>query len=77
VDFIIPRRGGGPVAIECKWWADQFDPRALKLFRGLYPEGASFLVAQDIERPYAKRFGDHEVLFCNLTDLILKLESMK
>ncbi len=77
VDFIIAYRGRGPVAIECKWRADQFDPGALKLFRGFYPEGVSFLVAQDVERPYTRRFGDHEVLVCNLTDLILNLERMK
>lgn len=77
VDFIIPRRSGGPIAIECKWRADQFDPAALKLFRGLYPEGVSFLVAEDIERSYSKWFGNHEIFFCNLTELILKLESFK
>lgn len=74
VDFVIPRRGSGPVAIECKWRAEQFDPGALKLFRKNYPEGLSFLVAQDIARPYSKRFGDHEVTCCNMTDLIQKLE---
>jgi predicted AAA+ superfamily ATPase len=76
VDFVIPRRRGGPVAIECKWRADQFDPGALKLFRGLYPEGASFLVARDVERSYSKRFGDHEVQFCNMTELIFTLQNM-
>ena len=76
VDFVIPRRSGGPVAIECKWRADQFEPGALKLFRGLYPEGASYLVARDAERSYNKRFGDLEVLVCNLNDLILGLSSM-
>ena len=40
-------------------------------------EGPSFLVAQDVELTYMKRFSDHVVIFCNLAKLILKLESMK
>ncbi len=77
VDFVIPRRRGGPVAIECKWRAERFDPGPLKLFRKAYPEGVSFLVAQDITRPYTKQFGDYEVICCNLTDMILKLADPK
>jgi hypothetical protein len=33
------------------------------------------LVAMDVERSYVKRFGDLEVLVCNLNDLILRLSS--
>jgi len=74
VDFVIPRRQGGPVAIECKWQSSQFDPRALKLFRNHYQEGSSYLVAHDIDRPYRKNFGGHDVQCCNLRDLILMLQ---
>lgn len=73
VDFVLPRRHGGPVAIECKWRAAQFDPGPLKLFRKSYPDGPSFLVAQDITQPYRKRYGDQEVQCCNLAGLIAAL----
>jgi uncharacterized protein len=66
---------GGPVAIECKWRADQFDPGPLKLFRKNYPDGPSFLVARDVAQPYRKRYGDQEVLCCNLAGLIAALIS--
>jgi len=75
VDFVLPRRRGGPVAIECKWRAERFDPGALKLFRKRYPEGLSFLVAQDVGRAYRKRFGGHEVICCNLAELIQHLST--
>jgi uncharacterized protein len=37
LDFVLARRGGTPVAVECKWSAGGFTPRNLKAFRGLYP----------------------------------------
>ena len=77
VNFVIPRKAGGPVAIECKWRAEQFDPGPLKLFRKNYPEGTSFLVAQDVARPFNKRFGDCEVVCCNLADLLSKLSNIQ
>jgi hypothetical protein len=74
VDFVLARRGrGGPIAIECKWTAASFDTGALLAFRRLYPEGESFVVAADVERPFARRYGDVEARFVPLDGLIALL----
>lgn len=74
VDFVLPRRGrGGPIAVECKWSAASFDPRALSAFRRIYPQGGSFVVAADVERPYARTYDDLSVDFVSLRDLVTRL----
>ncbi len=57
LDFVLARDPSAPVAVEVKWKADSFDPVNLVAFRKTYPEGQNFLVAQDVERPYTRRFG--------------------
>lgn len=53
VDFVIVRRGRGPLAVECKWRANGREGLAgLKAFRRAYSEGESLVVASDIERPF-------------------------
>jgi uncharacterized protein len=47
VDFVLARRGRSPVAVECCWSADEFEPAGLRSFRGAYPGGASFVVTAD------------------------------
>jgi predicted AAA+ superfamily ATPase len=55
VDFVLVGRGTAPVAIECKWRADGREHlRGLKAFRRLYPEGGSFVVASDVDRPFQR-----------------------
>ena len=58
VDFVLARRGAPPTAIECKWRAVYFDAASLRAFRGAYPGGANYLVASDVDRPTARRYGD-------------------
>ena len=70
VDFVLPINPKAPVAIEAKWKATAFDPSNLMAFRGLYPEGLNFVVAQDVDRAYTKRFQDVAVRFMNLNGLI-------
>jgi predicted AAA+ superfamily ATPase len=67
VDFVIARRGRPPVAIECKWSANGFDPRGLGAFRRRYPEGENLLVAADVERAQTRRFGELAVRFISLS----------
>ena len=74
VDFVCARRGKDPMAIECKWRAERFDPAALQSFRRLYPKGRNFIVAQDVERPFKRRFPELEATFCPLDSLIELLE---
>ncbi len=74
VDFVIARRGRAPTAIECKWSADRFDPRSLRSFRQAYPNGKNYLVAHDVERTHARRFGEIEVTLTSLRVLPDMLE---
>jgi hypothetical protein len=63
VDFVLARRGKKPLAIECKWSADSFDPTGLRAFRHQHPEGGNVVVAQDIERAFSRNIGDLKVRF--------------
>ncbi len=69
VDLVISGRGNPPKAIECKWSADDFDPRNLKAFRNRYEEGLNLVVSADIERAFNKRFGKLDVRFVGLPEL--------
>lgn len=74
IDFVLSRRGEvRPIAIECKWQAGSFDPSSLLSFRNIYPEGKSFVVASDVERPYTRTYDGVEVEFAALEDLITRL----
>jgi uncharacterized protein len=78
VDFVIARRHGPPIAVECKWSASDFDRAGINAFRRQYREGESFIVCQDVERPYRRRSGEVEITFTGLEDLIATLlPSMK
>ena len=66
VDFVIVERGRNPIAIECKWSANDVDPAGLKAFVGRYPKARCMVVAQDVDRTYLKRFGDLEVTVVGL-----------
>ena len=70
VDFVLARRGGPPVAIECKWRAVDLDPASLRAFRGAYPGGANYVVASDVDRPITRRYGDLTVRCVSLAQLI-------
>lgn len=70
VDFVLSKRGARPVAIECKWSAAEFDAVGLKAFRQRYPSGDSYVVAHDVERPYAKEYDNFKVQFVSLNQLI-------
>jgi hypothetical protein len=69
VDFVLAQRGGSPVAIECKWSADELDPAGLKAFRNRYPLGHNILVATDVDTPVTRRLGGLAVRLVGLTDL--------
>jgi hypothetical protein len=75
VDFVLAPLRRDPVAIECKWSATDFDPTHLKAFRRRYPRGESLVVTHDIERSFARTYGDVPVRFMNLRELIERLKS--
>ncbi len=77
VDFVLPKRGDQPVAIECKWLAKGFEAGNLRAFRRQYPRGENWLVAQDVDRPYERMVDDMRVEFLGIGDLAAKLAGAK
>jgi predicted AAA+ superfamily ATPase len=70
VDFVLARRGHPPLAIECKWSANDFDAKSLKAFATRYPKAQHFVIAQDVDRTFTKRFAALEVKFTSLAVFI-------
>jgi hypothetical protein len=66
VDFVLARRRSKPLAIECKWSADSFDPTNLRAFRRQHPAGENVVVAQDVERTFSRTYGELRVRFESL-----------
>lgn len=77
IDFVIKIRGESPAIVECKWNADEFNPKNLKLFRKRYTGGENFVVAKNIDDPFIEKFNDLTVQFVNLEQLIEKLGFLK
>ena len=72
VDFVVARRGHPPVAIECKWRVDgREDLPGLKAFRRAYPEGTTFVVGSDVDRPFDRELlPDVRVAYVGLEGLL-------
>ncbi|MBI5364509.1 MAG: ATP-binding protein [Planctomycetes bacterium] len=73
VDFVLAPRGRAPIAIECKWSAARFEPNGLNSFARRYPQAKCWLVANDVERPLTRRFGELEVTVAGLEHLVEQL----
>jgi len=73
IDFVVLRRRGMPVTVECKWSAGEFDASAIKAFRQLYPKGENYVVASDIDRGYRRNFDGVEIGFVGLDGLVAAL----
>lgn len=74
VDFVIPTRGGAPMAIECKWSADgNEDLPGLRAFRRAYPDGPNFVVASNVQRSFARGIDRTEVSYVSLAELVERL----
>jgi uncharacterized protein len=74
VDFVVPRRGKAPVAIECKWSADHFDERNLLAFRARYPGDLTFVVLPTANRAFSRRYKEVQVRFVGLRSLLDALD---
>jgi predicted AAA+ superfamily ATPase len=71
IDFVLPtKRNHSPIAIECKWSANDFDPTNLKIFRHHYSEGENYVVAADVKSAYKKRFDNIIIEFISPKELI-------
>ena len=77
IDFVKVRRDGQPVAIECKWRVDgREDLPGLKAFRRVYPEGDTFVVASNVDRPFERELHrDLRVRFVGIDELIATIGS--
>ncbi len=69
IDFIIAPKRAAPIAIECKWSQDAFDPAAMLAFREKYAAGENLLVASDVTRASKQRIKGLEVRIVNLSHL--------
>jgi hypothetical protein len=75
VDFVVQPRGLDPIAIECKWSADELDPRSLLAFRRQYPQGANWIVAPDVDRAFTRRHNGIEIRYGSLGSLVQGLRT--
>lgn len=66
VDFVFPSRRTKPLAVECKWSADEFDDTNLQAFRRQYPAGENVVIAHDIDRSFTRHLGSISVRFESL-----------
>ena len=75
VDFVLPRRGVPPVAIECKWKAEEFNPRGLIAFARAYRGARLFLVSSDIRQTETRNYAGQDIVLTPLADLIESIGS--
>lgn len=70
VDFVLAARRKSPIAIECKWSADRFDPANLLAFRTQHPDGDNVVLAEDITRAFTRNYGTLTVRFESLASFV-------
>jgi predicted AAA+ superfamily ATPase len=73
IDFVLARRGQAPLALECKWSADDVDLTNLKAFALRYPKADLRVIAQDVDRSYQRRIDAFTVTYCGLKALLASL----
>ena len=73
VDFVLAGRRKSPLAIECKWSADRFEPVNLIAFRTQHPEGDNVVLANDITRSFTRNYRTLKVRFESLASFIEQL----
>ena len=77
IDFVIVRPRQAPIAIECKATAANFDAAGLAAFRRAHSEGANFVVAPDVTRPFSERHAGLQVEFIGLDGLIRRVQGAR
>lgn len=73
IDFVLSRRGQAPLALECKWSADDVDLTNLKAFALRYPKADLRVIAHDVDRSYQRRTDAFAVTYCGLKTLLASL----
>ena len=69
IDFVFAAPNRSPVAVECKWRTEGFNPRNVLAFRTQYPEGTNYVVTADAERTEVRDYGGVSVRFVSLSQL--------
>lgn len=77
IDFVLAGRDRHPIAIECKWTANNVKTGNLKAFRRRYPEGENWIVSSDVDRTYKRTVDSLDLTFMGIAGLAehLKKES--
>lgn len=70
IDIILPQRGAPPVAIECKWSSEDFNPANLIAFHTQYPKSKLFVVANDVPRSHSRDINGMKLTYVSLPNLI-------
>jgi len=73
IDFVLARRGQAPLALECKWSADDVDLTNLKAFALRYPTADLRVIAHDVDRSYQRRTDAFTVTYSGLKALLSSL----
>jgi predicted AAA+ superfamily ATPase len=73
IDFVLAVRGGNPVAIECKWSADNFDAANLKAFRHQHPKGENVVLATDVKAHFQRNYESLKVRFEGLESFVSRM----
>ena len=73
IDFILLKSGHAPIAIECKWSLNSFEPRNILSFRKQYPEGLNYVVVNKLAANFKKQYQGVIVNFVNLTTFIKEI----
>ena len=70
VDFVLPTRRQEPLALECKWSTEAFEAANLQAFRRVYAKGENIVVAHDVDRSFARNYGEINVRFESLSSTV-------
>ena len=73
IDFVLAHRGQAPLALECKWSAQDMDLVNLKAFAYQYPTADLRVVAHDIDKTIHRRSDSLTVTYYSLNRLLESL----
>ena len=69
VDFVLPVSDRCVDIVEAKWNADAFEPKNLRAFRSLYPEGRNIVISHQAQPAFTRDCGGLSVIYSGLPDL--------
>jgi len=69
IDFIIQKRKGNLLALECKWSSKNIDLRSLSTYVKHYPNSDIYIVANDVKRAYSQSYQSTKIHYIGLSDI--------